>query len=136
MPSPIKLPAEQFLLPVMRFNDVVGPLFNELRPRFPLSDEHTDAGLARSLGVFLEQCFVHAVQRMEEIRPASLTNEEWQVASEEVKRPHLHWQANLKYLKHRRHHYADMMGYRANGKIRSETYEFTDQELKEGWLEA
>jgi len=28
-------------------------------------DEHTDAGLARSLGVFLDRCFVQASQRLE-----------------------------------------------------------------------
>ena len=123
MSSPIKLPSEQFLLPIMRFNDVVGPLFSELRDRFPLKDEHTDAGIARSLGVFLEQCFVHAMQRMEEIKPASLTNEEWSVASEEAKRPHLHWQANFKYLKQRRRYFVDLMGYRGHGKLSVEDLE-------------
>jgi hypothetical protein len=123
MSSPIKLPSEQFLLPVMRFNDVVGPLFSELKDRFPLKDEHTDAGIARSLGVFLEQCFVHAVQRMEEIKPISLTNDEWSVASEEIKRPHLHWQANFKYLKQRRRHFVDLMGYRGHGKLSVEDLE-------------
>ena len=123
MSSPIKLPAEQFLSPIMRFNDVVGPLFSELKDRFPLDDEHTDAGLARSLGVFLERCFVQATQRLEEIRPVSLTNEEWQIASEEVKRPHLHWQANFKYLKQRRRYFVDLMGYRGHGKLSVEDLE-------------
>ncbi len=34
MLSKIKLPAEEFPLPVMWFNDVVGPLFAELKDRF------------------------------------------------------------------------------------------------------
>jgi hypothetical protein len=123
MSSKIKLPAEEFLTPINRFNEVVGPLFNDFRDRgrFPLKDEHTDAGLARSLGVFLESCFVKAVAGLEKINPVPMTNEQWAVASEEAKHPHLHWQANLKYLKQRRRYYADLMGYRGHGKREEET---------------
>jgi len=122
----IKLPSEEMLPPVMRFNDVVGPLFAELKGRFPLDDEHTDAGLARSLGVFLDRCFVQASQRLEEIKPTSMTNEEWAIASEEAKHPHLHWQTNMKYLKQRRRYYVDLMGYRVHDRFRSK---------EEDWLE-
>jgi len=114
-----KLAAEQHLPPIQRFNYVVGPLFAELRDRFPLDDEHTDCGLARSLGVFLEACFVKAVDAMEAIKPAAMTNDEWQAASEEEKQPHLHWQRNLLYLKSRRKHFVDLMGYRTHDRFRT-----------------
>lgn len=118
-----KLAAEDFLQPIERFNYVVGPLFAELKHRFPLDDEHTDCGLARSLGVFLEHCFVTAVTGLERLKPTPMTNDEWMVATEEQKQPHLHWQRNLKYLKHRRKHFVDLMGYRQHGKDRGDENE-------------
>ncbi len=96
--KPIKLPSEEFLPPVTRFNATVGPLFSELKERFPL-DEHHESGLARSLGVFLGYCFKKARTDLETIKPTPLIREEWLVASKETKRPYLHWQSNLKYLR-------------------------------------
>jgi len=112
MPSKIKLPSEAFLPPVMRYNDNVGPLFSVLRERFPL-DEHHESGLARSLGVFLGYCYRKAVSDLQAIKPAPvLSRDEWSVAPEDVKRIHLHWQTNLKYLKQRNRHYVELVGYR------------------------
>jgi len=85
---------------------------SELRSRFPL-DEHHESGLARSLGVFLGYCYGKVVADLEAIKPSPvLTREEWDVASEEIKRVHLRWQSNLKYIKQRNRHYVEMVGYR------------------------
>jgi len=85
---------------------------SELRKRFPL-DEHHESGLARSLGIFLGYCFRKAMADLQTLKPApDLSREEWMIASEETKRPHLLWQSNLKYLKQRNRYYVEMVGYR------------------------
>ena len=107
-----KLPAEEHLLPIMKFNDAVGPLFAEFRGRFPLN-EHKESGLRRSLGIFLAHCFVTATTNLEKLRPKPLNKEEWAVATPEVKREHLVWQRNLAYLRKRNFDLMVKLGYRA-----------------------
>jgi len=107
-----KLPSEEFLLPVMKFNDAIGPLFGEFRNRFPLN-EHHESGLRRSLGIFLAHCFVTAADGLMKLRPQPLSKEEWLVASPETKHEHLLWQRNLAYLRKRNFDYMVKLGYRA-----------------------
>jgi hypothetical protein len=102
------LASEEFLPPLIKFNDIVGPLFAALAKRFPL-DEHTESGLSRSLGVFLNFCFVEAVEHLIQLRPAPLVKEEWMTASEETKQVHLKWQSNLIYLKSRNVHFMKLL---------------------------
>jgi|SRR5271157_491737 len=112
MPKQVKLAAEDFLLPVSKFNDSVGPLFAALRIKLPLRCEHTDSGLSRSLGIFLSHCYADAIVGLEAILPGGrrLSREEWDGAADEIKRQHLHWQANLKYLKQRNRHFVELIG--------------------------
>jgi len=95
-----KLPSEEFLLPVNRYNDTVGPLFAEFKGRFPLC-KHSEQSLQHSLGIFLTCVYKIATEEMQKIMPTRLTNEEWAAASPELKAEHLRWQANLGYLKQR-----------------------------------
>jgi hypothetical protein len=119
--KPVKLAAEDFLLPVHKFNASVGPLFAALRTRLPLKDEHTDSALARSLGIFLSHCYRDAITGLEAVRPSPvLLREEWTVAPDEVKRQHLHWQTNLKYLKQRNRHFVELIGLHSYGKEEEE----------------
>jgi hypothetical protein len=106
--EPPKLPSEDFLLPVRRFNDACGPLFAEFRGRFPLV-KHTEHGLQHSLGIFLSYVYDTAIAEMQKIMPEKLTREEWLVASEEVKAVHLHWQSNLRYLKQRNTYFLSLI---------------------------
>ncbi len=126
--KPVKLAAEDFLLPVQKFNDSVGPLFAELRARLPLRDEHTDSPLSRSLGIFLSHCYRDAVAGLETSRPPIMLREEWNVASDEVKRHHLHWQTNLKYLKQRNRHFVELIGLHGTY-INGEPWKNTEEEL-------
>lgn len=125
---PVKLAAEEFFPAVQKFNDTVGPLFAELKSRFPL-DEHHESGLARSLGIFLGYCFRTANDALMKIRPEPLSRDAWIVASPETKHVHLHWQSNFKYLKQRNRYYVELMGLRglSNGTIR-------DDENEADWL--
>jgi hypothetical protein len=129
---PVRLAAEDFFPAVQKFNDTVGPLFSELKGRFPL-DEHSDSGLNRSLGIFLSYCFRTAIDSLMSIRPDPLSREAWLTATQEIRNQHLLWQSNLKYLRQRNFHYVVMLGYKANGK--AEEDEFSEKELAEGWLE-
>jgi hypothetical protein len=97
-----KLPSEEFLLPVMKFNDAVGPLFSEFRDRFPLNE-----------GIFLAHCFITATDAMMKLRPTPLSKEEWMVAPPELKQEHLQWQRNLAYLRKRNFDFMVKLGYRA-----------------------
>lgn len=109
--KPIKLAAEDFLLPVNKFNDSVGPIFAALRTRLPLRDGHTGSGLARSLGIFLAQCYEKAIVGLDAVRPGlPMSREEWIAAPEGLKRSHLHWQMNLKYLQQRNNHFIELIG--------------------------
>jgi hypothetical protein len=103
-----KLPSEEFLPPVTKFNDTVGPLFAELHHLFPLN-EHRYSGLSRSLGIFLNYVFTESMQQLEALRPAQLSREEWTTASKEMKQTHLKWQSNLTYLKQRNAHFVKML---------------------------
>jgi hypothetical protein len=103
-----KLPSEEFFPPLIKFNDIVGPLFAALMTRFPL-DEHTESGLSRSLGVFLNFCFVEAMGNLMTLRPTPLSKEDWATASEETKQVHLKWQSNLHYLKTRNTHFMKLL---------------------------
>jgi hypothetical protein len=120
-----KLASEEFLPPVAKFNDTVGPLFAELRSRFPL-DEHRDSGLARSLGIFLHYVFADSLQQLLALRPTPLSREDWMIASEETKQVHMKWQSNLKYLKQRLAHYAKMCNPRQPKKSRFDDFEIPD----------
>ena len=95
-----KLPSEDFLPPVERFNDTVGPIFAEFKSRFPLN-EHTESGLSRSLGIFLHFAYQYAMEQLELLRPEVMSREQWMVASPESKRVYMNWQSNLRYLKQR-----------------------------------
>ena len=104
----MSLPSEEFLLPVQKFNDTVGPLFAALHGKFPLNDHH-ESGLQRSLGIFLNFAFRDAVEQLMKLRPGRpLTRDEWIVAPQEEKLKHLHWQSNLRYLKQRNKHFASL----------------------------
>jgi hypothetical protein len=104
-----KLPSEEFMLPVERYNLAVGPMFGEFRGRFPLN-EHSECGLKRSLGIFLENCFRTALEQMEKLRPTpQLSREQWNLASPETKAEHLHWQRNLKYLRQRNGYFVSLI---------------------------
>src|SRR5271155_5181338 len=96
----IKLPSEEFLPPVEKFNDTVGPLFAEFKNRFPLN-EHSESGLSRSLGIFLNFTYHHAMEQLELLRPEPMSKEQWLTASPETKRAYINWQSNLKYLRQR-----------------------------------
>lgn len=102
------LPCEEFLLPIQKFNDIVGPLFAALHGRFPL-DDHKESGLQRSLGVFLNFAFQTAVSQLEKIRPEPLSREDWSRATPEIKATHLKWQSNLRYLKQRNLYFMKML---------------------------
>ena len=102
------LPSEEFLLPIQKFNDTVGPLFAALHDRFPLDDHH-ESGLQRSLGIFLNFAYRTAVDQLMKLRPEPLTREQWLVSTPEEKRTHLHWQSNLRYLKQRTHAFTKLL---------------------------
>ena len=105
----MKLPSEEFLPPVAKFNDTVGPLFAEFRRRFPL-DEHSEHGLARSLGIFLNFVYRESVEQLEKLRPKpELSREQWLAASPETKREHMLWQSNLRYLGQRNAYFAGLL---------------------------
>jgi hypothetical protein len=108
-----KLASEEFLSPVQRYNDAVGPMFAEFRGRFPL-DEHTEHRLSHSLGIFLSCVYILAMERMEKLRPEPLPREQWMVAPPEVKAEHIHWQRNLKYLKQRNYYFLKLLSPHAN----------------------
>jgi hypothetical protein len=102
------LPSEEFLLPVTRYNQAVGPMFAEFRGRFPLS-KHSECGLQRSLGIFLDSCFRTALKQMERLRPAQLSREEWNLALPETKAGHMLWQRNLRYLRQRNAYFVSLI---------------------------
>lgn len=104
----LKLPSEEFLLPVSKFNDAVGPLFAALHNKFPL-DDHYESGLLRSLGIFLNFCFERALNELQTLRPEPISREQWIISTPEEKAPHLKWQSNLLYLKHRNAHFTRLM---------------------------
>ena len=122
-----KLASEEFLPPVTKFNDTVGPLFAELHHLFPL-DEHRYSGLSRSLGIFLNYVFTEAMQQLDALRPTQLSKEEWTTASDETKQVHLKWQSNLTYLKQRNTHYVKMLAPRVyqNKPSRFDNFEVPD----------
>jgi|SRR5271154_4634069 len=106
--EPPNLPSEEFLLPVHRYNNAVGPMFAEFRGRFPLRD-HNEHGLQHSLGIFLTCVYGIAMEQMEKLRPVQLTREEWMVASDSLKAEHIHWQRNLRYLKQRNTYFLSLI---------------------------
>lgn len=108
MTASSKLPSEEFLLPVQRYNDAVGPMFGEFRGRFPL-DDHTEHGLSHSLGIFLSYVYHAAMEQMEKLRPEPLTREQWNATPPEIKAEHMHWQRNLRYLKQRNYYFLKML---------------------------
>lgn len=107
-----KLPSEEFLPPIMKFNDAVGPLFAEFYSRFPLS-EHKECGLRRSLGIFLAQCYETAMNNLMRLRPEPLSKEQWLASSLDTKQEHIRWQRNLAYLRKRHFDFMVKLGYRA-----------------------
>ncbi len=106
--EPPKLPSEEFLPPVWRYNDVVGPLFAEFRGRFPLF-AHTENSLQHSLGIFLSYAYRTALEQMEKLRPEPLTREEWLAAPPARKEENLRWQRNLKYLRQRNAYFVGLI---------------------------
>jgi hypothetical protein len=106
--EPPKLPAEEFMLPVQKFNDAVGPLFAEFKGRFPLV-KHTEHGLQHSLGIFLTAVYNSAIEQMQKLQPERLTREQWLVAPPELKADHLRWQSNLRYLKQRNTYFLSLI---------------------------
>jgi hypothetical protein len=106
--EPLKLPSEEFLLPVHKYNDAVGPLFAEFKGRFPMLD-HSENSLQHSLGIFLTAVYTRAMEQMKELQPVPLTREEWMAAPTELKAQHIHWQRNLKYLKQRNDYFVNLI---------------------------
>jgi len=106
--EPPKLPSEEFLLPVHKYNDAVGPLFAEFKGRFPMHD-HNENSLQHSLGIFLTAVYTHAMEQMEKLRPEQLTREQWAVAPTELKAEHIHWQRNLRYLRQRNDYFVGLI---------------------------
>jgi len=104
----MKLPSEEFLIPVERFNHAVGPLFAEFKGRFPLCD-HNERSLQHSLGIFLNCVYRTAMEDMEKLRPTQLTREQWNHASPETKAEHMHWQRNLQYLRQRLSYFQSLL---------------------------
>ena len=103
-----KLPSENFLPPVERYNATVGPLFAEFRGRFPLC-EHNEHGLQHSLGIFLSCVYGIATEQMMRLQPEPLTKEQWLAAPPALKAEHLLWQRNLKYLKQRNAYFLSLI---------------------------
>jgi hypothetical protein len=92
----VRLATEDFLRPVEKFNDIIGPLFKTVK--FPL-DRHYQGTLVKALTWCLTACFHDAKAALEKLQPSKAASRAEQI----------NWQNNLQYLRQRYNHFLEML---------------------------